>query len=180
MPRLDPPSYDALTPEQKILHADLMRTRKRLSGPFVVWLRSPALAHGANMLAQALRENGKLERRLFELIVLMVARHWSAQYAWYSHEPAALAACLSPDVIAAIRERRAPKFAKLDEQLIYQAVGEILDTKELSEPSYRRLVEHFGLELTIEAISVAGFYGMVGTVLKAFDISTPNGERPLN
>jgi 4-carboxymuconolactone decarboxylase len=177
--RLDPPPYDELTPEQKTLHADLLRTRKRLSGPFVVWLHTPAIAHGANMLAQALRENGKLDRRLFELIVLTVARHWTAQYAWYSHEPAALAAGLSPKVIAAIGERRRPEFEKADERLVYQAVGELLDTKDLSAPAYDALLQHFGLQLTIETISVAGFYCMVGAVLKSFDISTPAGERPL-
>jgi 4-carboxymuconolactone decarboxylase len=176
--RLDPIPFENLTPVQKTIHAELGRTRKRVGGPFAIWLRIPDLARTANDLTLALRENGKLEKRLFELIVLIVIRHWSAQYAWSAHEPHAAAAGLSPDVIAAIRERRKPEFKHADEQLIYEAVSELLDSKELSASTYDRLLKQFGLDLTIEAISVAGFYGMVATVLKGFDVPTPTGERP--
>jgi 4-carboxymuconolactone decarboxylase len=177
--RLDPIPYDDLTPEQRTIHGKLASTRKRVGGPFAIWLRLPNVAYTANEFTHALRENGKLEKRLFELIVLLVVRHWSAQYAWSAHEPNAIAAGLAPDVIAAIRERRKPEFKNADERLIYEAVSELLDTKELSAPTYDRLMKQFGVELTIEALSVAGFYGMVSTVLKGFDVPTPNGERPL-
>src|SRR5262245_27268165 len=176
--RLDPIPEGRLTPEQKTIHAELGRTRGgRVSGPFAVWLRIPALANTANELAGVLRENGTLEKRLFELIVLTVVRHWSAQYAWTAHEPHAVKAGLSTEVINAIRERRKPEFKQADERTLYEAVRELLDTMELSSASYERLLKQFGLEKTIEAISVAGFYGMVATVLKGFDVPTPNGER---
>ena len=179
MARLDPLKFEELTSEQKLLHAELGRTRKRVSGPFAIWLRTPNLANTANQLALALRENGKLEKRLFELIVLLVVRYWSAQYAWSAHEPNAIAAGLSADLIAAIRERRRPDFKRADERVIYEAVNELLESKELSTASYVRVLAQFGLELTIEIITVAGFYGMVATVLKGFDVPTPTGDRPL-
>jgi 4-carboxymuconolactone decarboxylase len=178
--RLDPIPVENLSPEQKTIHAELMKGRKRVGGPFAIWLRIPNLAHTANELTQALRERGLLEKRLFELIVLTVVRHWSAQYAWAAHEPNAAAAGLSRDVIEAIRTRQKPEFKKADEQMIYDALRELLDTMELSSATYDRLLEQFGLERTIEAISVAGFYGMVSTVLKGFDVPTPNGERPFD
>jgi len=71
-----------------------------------------------------------------------------------------------------------PEFKNADERMIYEAVSELLDTKELSAATYDRLLKQFGVELTIEAISVAGFYGMVATVLKGFDVPTPTGARP--
>ena len=178
MARLDPLPMDTLTPEQKALHAELLQTRKRVSGPFAIWLRNPALADAANKVTLALRENGKIERRFYELIVLTVVRHWSAAYAWAAHEGAARAAGLSDDVIEAIRHRRKPDFKKADEQLVYDAVTELLDGKTLSQASYDRLIRQFGVDLTIELITVTGFYGMVATVLKGFDAPTPNGERP--
>ena len=48
----------------------------------------------------------------------------------------------------------------------------------LSQPTYDRLIKAFGLDLAIEIVSVAGFYGMIATVLKGFDVPTPNGEKP--
>jgi 4-carboxymuconolactone decarboxylase len=176
--RLDPIPIEKLTPEQKTIHDELASTRKRVGGPFAIWLRIPNVAHTANEFTKALREHGLLEKRLFELIVLTVVRHWSAQYAWAAHEPNAVAAGLSTDIINAIRERRVPDFKRDDERLLYEAVTELQKTMELSSATYERLLKQFGLEKTIEAISVAGFYGMVSTVLKGFDVPTPNGERP--
>jgi 4-carboxymuconolactone decarboxylase len=72
--RLDPLPMEALTPEQRQLHAELGRTRKRVSGPFAIWLRNPPLADAANRVALAPRDNGKLARRLYQLIALTVVR----------------------------------------------------------------------------------------------------------
>jgi 4-carboxymuconolactone decarboxylase len=178
--RLDNLKIEQLTPEQKAVHDKLMATRKRVSGPFGVWLRNPELASAAEDLVIALRSHGKLEKRLYELIVLIVVRHWSAQYAWAAHEANARASGLSNEVIEAIRARKKPPFAKADEALIYDAVTELLAGKVLSAGTYERLVAQHGLETTIELISIAGLYSMVATVLNGFDVPTPNGERPFN
>lgn len=178
MARLDPLKPEDLTPEQSAVHAELLRTRKRVSGPFGVWLRSPPLADAANRLVLALRENGKLEKRLYELIVLTVVRHWSAQYAWAAHEAAAAAAGLDPAVIEALRERRRPAFVRTDERLVHEAVRSLMEDKRLSEQVYQDLLGSFGLDRTIEIITIAGLYSMVSTVLNGFEVPTPNGERP--
>ncbi len=82
MARLDPLTIEQLTPEQKALHAVLGGTRQgRVSGPFAIWLRNPPVADAANKLTLALRESGKVEKRLYELIVLIITRYWSARYA---------------------------------------------------------------------------------------------------
>jgi 4-carboxymuconolactone decarboxylase len=176
--RLDPLPIEQLSPEQKALQAELLKTRKRVSGPFGVWLRNPALADAANKVVLALRENGKLDKRLYELIVLTVVRHWSAPYAWAAHEGNARAAGLSNETIEAIRARKKPAFARADEAAIYDAVTELLAGGPLATAKYERLVALFGLDTTIELISVAGLYSMVSTVLNGFDVPTPNGERP--
>jgi 4-carboxymuconolactone decarboxylase len=178
--RLDPLPPEQLSAEQKAVHAKLMATRTRVSGPFGVWLRNPALANAAEDVVLALRANGKLEKRLYELIVLTVARHWSAQYAWASHEENARKVGLSNEVIEAIRARRKPAFAKADEALVYDAVTELLAGKVLGAATYDRLVAQHGLDTTIELISVAGLYSMVSTVLNGFDVPTPSGKNPFN
>ena len=178
MARLDPIPVEKLTPEQQKVHAVLAGTRKRVTGPFAIWLRLPNVAYTANEFTHALREEGLLEKRQFELLVMIVTRHWSAQYAWAQHEPLALAAGLTSEVIEDIREKRKPVFSKSDEQLLYDMATELLTTMELSTATYNRMIKHFGIERTVEAISVTGFYGMVSTVLKGFDVPTPNGERP--
>lgn len=180
MARLDPLSMDELSPEQKALHTVLGNTRKgRVSGPFAIWLRNPRLADAANQLTLALRESGKVEKRIYELIVLIVTRYWSARYAWTSHEVAAAAVGISPETIEAIRHQRKPDLKKDDERLVYEAMTELLERKPLSQATYDRMLKQFGLDVTIEIFSIAGLYSMVSTVLNGFDVPPRiGGETP--
>jgi 4-carboxymuconolactone decarboxylase len=80
--RLDPLPVDKLSSEQKALHDMLAATRNgRVTGPFAVLLYTPAVCDAVNRLTLALRENGHVDKRLYELIVLIVTRAWSAKYA---------------------------------------------------------------------------------------------------
>ncbi|CAN0496743.1 unnamed protein product, partial [Phaeothamnion confervicola] len=148
-------------------------------GPFALWLRRPEIAERANAFGNALRADGRIDKRLFELMVLIVARHWSAQYAWFAHERHALKAGLPAEIIEAIRHGRQPEFARDDEKLVYDIVTELNQSRDLSEPSYRRGVALFGLDLFIEFVTAIGFYIMVAVMLKTFDAPVPDGTRPL-
>lgn len=180
MSRVPDLSLEELTAEQKrIYHEIAGRRHGVVRGPFPIWLRIPLLADRANQFGNALRVHSKLEKRLFELMVLVVARHWSAQYEWFAHEKSALKEGLSSEVVEAIRRRRPPEFVREDERLVYETITELLETRTLSQPSYDRALATLGLELLIELITAAGFYVMVGMMLNAFDAPVPDGTKPL-
>ena len=180
MPRVDDLDPKDLTQQQKEIHDRIAGTRGGVvRGPFAIWLRHPAIADGADRLGTTLRQ-GTLDKRLFELMVLVVARHWSAQYEWYAHAKQGLAAGLSPAVVDAIKERRKPDFAREDERLIYDVVTEMNETKTLSQRTYDRAVAALGLERVIELITAIGFYTMVAMMLNGFDAPVPGGEHPLS
>ena len=179
MARVEDLSLESLTPEQKAVHARIAGTRGgTVRGPFAIWLRNPALADAADKLGTTLR-NGDLDLRLFEIMVLVVARHWSAQYEWFAHARHALEAGVSPDVVEAIRHHRKPEFTHDDERLIYDLVTEMNESRTLSQPTYDRAVAMLGLDLVIELITSIGFYTMVAIMLNGFDAPVPGGERPL-
>jgi 4-carboxymuconolactone decarboxylase len=180
MARVPDVPFDELTAEQKRIHNEIAGTRSgSVRGPFALWIRNPALADVANQFGNALRLHGKMDKRLFELTVLIVARHWSAQYEWYTHERAALKVGLSAEVVEAIREKKSPEFAREDERLVYEVISEINEKRTLGQASYDRALAAFGLELLIELIATAGFYSMVAMTLNAFDAPVPGGMRPL-
>ena len=180
MSRLPVLQLQDLTAEQKRIYDEIARVRNGVvRGPFPIWLRNPELADRANQFGNVLRMQGKLEKRLFELMVLIVARHWSAQYEWFSHAKAALKAGLSPEIVDAIQNSRRPESLREDEQLVYEIISEIVDTRTLSQPSYDRALAALGLDLLIELITAAGFYTMIAMVLNVFDAPVPGGERPL-
>jgi 4-carboxymuconolactone decarboxylase len=177
--RVDDVRPEDMTPQQKEVAAAIAGTRGGVvRGPFAIWLRNPPLAAAADKLGTALRQ-GSLEKRLFELMVLVIARHWSAQYEWYAHAKQGLAAGLASAVVEAIRERRPPEFTRDDERLIYDVVIEMNETRTLSQPTYGRTVAALGLDRTIELITSIGFYTMVAIMLNGFDAPVPGGERPL-
>ena len=180
MSRLPVLQLQDLTAEQKRIYDEIARVRNGVvRGPFPIWLRNPELADRANQLGNVLRMQGKLEKRLFELMVLIVARHWSAQYEWFSHAKSALNSGLSPEIVDAIQSNRRPESLREDEQLVYEIISELVDTRTLSQPSYDRALATLGLDLLIELITAAGFYTMIAMVLNAFDAPVPSGERPL-
>jgi 4-carboxymuconolactone decarboxylase len=179
MARVEDLKLEDLTPEQRAVHDRIAGTRGGVvRGPFAIWLRNPKVADAADRFGTILR-NGDLDLRLFELMVLVVARHWSAQYEWFAHARQALAAGLSPAVVDAIRDRRAPEFTRDDERLVYELVTEMNETKTLSQPTYDRAVAMLGLDHVIELTTALGFYTMVAIMLNGFDAPVPGGERPL-
>ena len=73
---------EELSPEQKKLYDDIAGARGRVGGPFGIWLRQPSLADPANRFGNALRLHGKLDKRLFELMTIVVARPGGAPFEW--------------------------------------------------------------------------------------------------
>ena len=150
----------------------------RVAGPSSVWLRVPHIAGPADALIAVLR-NGKLDARLFELMTLVVARTWTAQYVFNVHRKLALEAGVAADVVEAIRMRRVPAFAHEDERIVYEVVTELLGTRDLLAATHDRAVNALGLEKTIELVTGVGLYSTIAGLLRTFDVSVPEGERPL-
>jgi 4-carboxymuconolactone decarboxylase len=172
MARIEELNRESLSPRQQELHDAFLRSRphKTLSGPFGVLIHAPDLAEPIDELVNYFRRTPKLDRRLIELIILLVVRDATAQYAWSVHEPHALERGLTQDTIDAIRARKRPDFKRDDERLIYDYVSELLATKSVSAATFARAEAAFGQEGVIEATTCAGLYGMIGFVLNAFEV----------
>lgn len=179
--RVGPLAAAELTPDQKRIHDAIAGTRGgSVGGPFAIWLRIPEIAERANHFSDRIRSNSKIERRLFELMVIAVARVWSAQYEWLAHAQQGEEAGLSAAVVDAIRLRRTPAFEREDERVVFDTITELSQTRTLSQASYDRALAAFGQGLLIELITGAGFYTMIAMMLNAFDVPARGGERPLD
>ncbi|HEY7162984.1 MAG TPA: carboxymuconolactone decarboxylase family protein [Candidatus Binatia bacterium] len=168
-----------LAPEQRAIYDKLKRERGHVRGPFAVWLRNAELCQHTLNLQEMFASRVKLERRLLELMILTAARSANAEYAWFIHEPHALRLGIAPSVVAAIRERRTPDFSREDERVVYAITTELNTTRQLSETNYNRGIAAFGEEAMVELVSAIGFYSMVAMTLNAFQVSVPDGTKPL-
>jgi 4-carboxymuconolactone decarboxylase len=165
-----------LSSEQRRIYDSIMRARGHVRGPFAVWLRNAELCENTLKLQEMFASRVTLERRLLELMILVSTRLATAQYAWFIHEPHALKQGISPDVIQAIRERRAPEFTREDERLVYDVTVELNTTRSLSEANYKRGMAILGEQAMVELVSAIGFYVMVAMTLNAFAVSVPGGK----
>lgn len=180
MARVSDISASEQTPEQAKIFAEIAGPRGGVvRGPFAIWLRNPDIADKANQLGNALRVKGKLDKRLFELAILVVARAWTAQYEWFAHAQAALDVGLDASVISSLKEGREPLFNKEDEKIVYKVTLELQTNHKLSDSTYAEAEKLLGLPLLIELISVIGFYTMVAIVLNGFEAPVPGDELPL-
>jgi 4-carboxymuconolactone decarboxylase len=174
-------TIEEMTPTQRRLHDEIAAARGgAVGGPFAIWLRMPVIAHRANQLGNALRLDGALDKRLFELAVLTVARHWSAQYEWHVHAKAALGAGLAPSLIESIRTHKEPEFSSPQEAIVYAVSLELQKSKTIAPETYAKALDALGLERMIELITVLGFYTTAAMMLNAFDVPVPGGGRPLD
>ena len=176
LPDIDPAK---LSSEQRAIYDDIMRARGHMRGPFAVWLRNAELGEYTLKLQEMFAARVKLERRLLELMILVAARSATAQYAWFIHEPHALKFGIAPEIVQAIRERRAPDFTREDERLVYDITTELNTTRTLSEASFQRGMAMFGEQVMVELVSAVGFYVMVAMTLNAFAVSVPGGKEAL-
>ena len=176
LPTIDPATLGA---EQRAAYDEILRVRGQVRGPFAIWLTSPELCERALSLQDWFPKKGKLDRRLLELMILVLARSANAQFAWFVHEPHAARLGVAQEVIEAIREWRTPDFEKQDERLVYDITRELDATRTLSDATYKRGIDMLGAEVMVELVSAVGFYVMVAMTLNTFQAPVPGGKLPL-
>jgi len=180
MGRLPELNESKLADDQRKVYDQIKQIRGQVRGPFAVWLRNAELGEGTLKLQDMFAARVKLERRLVQLMILVAARYANAQYAWFIHEPHALQHGVAQTIVDAIRERRTPDFTKEDERTVYDITLELNTTHTLSATTFKRGMEQFGEQRMVELVSGVGFYAMVAMTLNAFDVSVPNGNKPLD
>jgi len=119
MARIEAISRDEMTPEQIRVNDAISAKRGggQAHGPFGIWLRTPALAEKAAVFGDHLRAELTLPQRLQEIAVLVVARHWTAQYEWFAHVRHAERLNIPAELIEAIRSRREPVIADAEDAI---------------------------------------------------------------
>jgi 4-carboxymuconolactone decarboxylase len=176
--RFKPLTPETMTPEQKEVADRIMAgPRKGMRGPFSALLRSPGLADSAQKLGEYVRFNTSIPPRLNELAILLTARHWTAQYEWYAHHRLAMQAGLSPDIATAIAEGKRPGSMGPEETIVYDFGHELIETGQVSDASYKAVVDKFGERGAVDLIGVMGYYSLVSMVLNVDRVPIPEGGK---
>jgi 4-carboxymuconolactone decarboxylase len=177
--RFKPLTYDEMTPAQKTMIDHLLAgPRGGAAGPFNVLLRSPEMGDLAATFGASTRFATSVPRKLNELAIILVARHWTSQFEWQAHHRAALQAGLSPAVADAIAEGRRPQGMQKDEEIVYTFCTELLNTKQVSDATFNATKAAMGERGMVDLVGVMGWYHMVSMLLNLDRYPLPAGSQP--
>jgi len=177
--RFKPLTYDEMTPAQKSMVEHLIAgPRAGVNGPFNVLLRSPEIGDLGQEFGASTRFKSSLPQRLYELAILVTARHWTAQYEWQAHHRSALQAGLSAAICDAIAAGRRPASMQKDEEAVYNFVSELLNTKQVSDGAFTAAKNVFGEKGVVDIIAVTGWYSIVSMMLNVDQYPVADGTQP--
>jgi 4-carboxymuconolactone decarboxylase len=176
--RLTEISDEQMTALQRALrdaiYAGPRGVRKKLTGPFQIWLNAPELGHLAQSLGAHVRYKTSLSPRLSETAILATARFWKAHYEWHAHAPMAEKAGVKPQTVKDIQAGRVPKAAPKDERAIVDFVWELYKTRRVSERSYKRVHAFLGDAGMVELVGICGYYALISMTLNVFRAQLPD------
>lgn len=173
--RLAKLAYDQLTPEQRLAWDEVVAgPRKKMHGPFFIWLHSPELLSRGQKLGLYARYQSSLPRRLSELCILMMAAHWKAVGEWVDHAPIARDLGVDAEALEALRKGLPARFKNADEMAAYDLGQELLNKRDVSDATYARVKAVLGERGILDLIAVLGYYGLIAMSMKAFALK-PDG-----
>jgi 4-carboxymuconolactone decarboxylase len=177
--RFKPLTWDQMTPEQRTMTMNVLTgPRRGLGGPFNVLLRSPEMGDYAQKLGEYARFRPAIPPKLRELAIIVTARHWTAQYEWNAHRRAAAQEGLKEDIITAIANRKRPTGMQPDEEVVYTFATELLETKQVSDATFKAVADRWGEKGVVDIVGVMGYYQMVSMLLNVDRYPLPAGTQP--
>ena len=148
---------------------------KQINPSLNAWLRSPAVADAVQRLGSHIFGDKLIPLRLKELVVLIVARHWTAQYPWTLHYSIALKEGVKKADIEMIAVGKRPLGLNAEETAIYDFAKCLLDGVSVSDSTYDGIVAAYGESGIVDVIALIGYYGMVCMIKNVDDVPAVEG-----
>lgn len=178
--RFKPLTWEEMDPEQQAMtRAVLAGQRGAMQGPYNVLLRSPELGNLAQKFGAHTRFQSSLPLALNELAILLMARHWTAQFVWWAHRPIAENAGLPVDLIASIAKGHpAPEGLAPDVQAVLRFCRELMADRQVGDATYAGVVAHFGERGVVDLMATLSYYTLVCMSLNVDGYPLPEGAQP--
>jgi 4-carboxymuconolactone decarboxylase len=138
--------------------------------PFHVLLESPELASLTQALGAFCRYRTGFAPKLSELMVLIVAAHWKADFEFAVHSREAAKAGIPGSIVEALREGRLPNFEDAESKLIYDFSTTFFSARDIPDALFDKAVETFGRRRVVELTGVLGYYSSLAILLQIFRV----------
>jgi len=171
---------EKLNPEQQRAAAEILKqSSSSLGGPWNVMLRSPDFAERFANLLDYIRYRTSLSLRLNEFAIMITARQWSCQYAWWAHYRFSKEAGLSEAIMADLAQGKRPQSMRPDEAMVYDLSTELLQTHFVSDTNFKKAKEVLGEQQVVDLMATCGAYTLISMLLNTAQVMPNDGSRPL-
>ena len=165
--------------QRRVVDGILGRRGGRIPGPYRLSLHAPEVTEVWHPLGEQLRLKSCFPLRLSEFAIIVTARCLDCDYVFNAHAKIATGEGLSQSIVDAMVKNERPTFGSdkngIEEAAIYDYGVELLRKHAISDASYSRAKDLFGIPAVVELGCLMGYYGMVAYTLLAHEMPLQDG-----
>jgi 4-carboxymuconolactone decarboxylase len=178
-PRVTPLTRrDQVQERHRAIFDTVAESRGSVRGPFGILMHSPLLCRPHLDVGTFLRFNSGLEADSRELAIIATAREKDCPYIWAAHAPAARQAGLSAAIVSAVRDRGDLAGLPSVERDIVDYTRQLAQENAVGAALFDRLQGRHGVPWLVELTCLIGHYGIVASILNAFEVApAPDAEQ---
>jgi 4-carboxymuconolactone decarboxylase len=179
-PRVTPITRrDQVQERHRAIFDTVAEGRGSVRGPFGILMHSPLLCRRHLDVGTFLRFNSGLEADSRELAIIATAREKDCPYIWAAHAPAARQAGLSAAIVSAVRDRGDLAGLPSVERDIVDYTRRLAQENAVDAALFDRLQGRHGVPWLVELTCLIGHYGIVASILNAFEVAPAPDAEPL-
>jgi 4-carboxymuconolactone decarboxylase len=147
--------------------------RGRILTPYKVWIHSPKVAGGMEQIGTFLNKKSSLSQREVEIGILLIARHWQADYVLQAHIRGARDAGVAETAIEAICTGNDPKLTDPHERAVYAFAAALVAGVKPSDSEFNEIDAVLGRAGIAEVLVLLGYYTSVALAMKVHEVPIP-------
>lgn len=151
----------------------------RLYGPFNAMLYEPQAGEVMQRFGEVIRFEIGIGARLREIAILEVARIVKSEFEWFAHAAVGRVAGLEEAELDAIRSGGDALSFSAEERLTRELVASLVIDRDVPDALFERANVELGRARVLDLVALAGFYGMIASVLAAYRVGLPPGVDPV-
>ncbi len=172
MPRVTPISDKSqVAPEFQYVADEVLKVFGGFRGPHSILLLSPKADEPALALGNYFRYDSVVQSPQKELAIITAAREKDCLYVWSAQVANARRGGLSEETIEVVKNRKDPSGLPQEDKAIVTYVQQLFRKNRVDQAVFDELNDRHGTQWLVEMTIVAGYYGMLGGLVNAFEVA---------
>ena len=174
MPRVAPITGKSdVAPQHHAVVDEVLKVFGNVRGPFSMLLHSPRLAERLLGIGNFYRDEGIVAGKDRSLAILVGVRERQAAYVWSAQVNAARRAGVREEAIEVIRKKGDASKLTAEEREIITYAEQLFRKNKVEQAAFDALLKRHGAQWLLELTAGASYYGILCSVVNAFEVPAP-------